>query len=246
MNRSGLILGLSASLLATTGWSGTMGVAPPVWRSVSALSVGPVWGHGGETQTFYLAPEIEKTYVAKKSNGTLVDGELFFGAQRDYSTFQGQLGLAVAATSNATLSGIIWDDADPQFDNFIYRYKIQHTHIALKGKLLADQGYWLIPWVSGSVGVGFNTAHAFKDVPLIFEALTTPYFHSHTKTAFTYTLGAGVQKPVTQNWQVGVGYEFADWGASRLGRAAGQTLNSGLGASHFYTNGVMFNLTYVV
>lgn len=246
MNKSFLMLGLSASLVAMPGWSGTMGVAQPVWHSVGTVSVGPVWGHGGTTQTFFLTPEIEKTYVAYKSTGTLVDGELFLGVQRDYPTFQGQIGLAGVGTSNAKFSGIIWDDADPEFDNHVYRYRLQHAHVAVKGKLLADQGYWFIPWVSASIGVGFNTAHAYRDVPTIFEALPNPYFHSHTKTAFTYTLGAGVQKPINQNWQVGVGYEFADWGSSQLGRAAGQTLNAGLGTTHYYTNGVMFNLTYVV
>lgn len=244
MKKSLLMLGLSTSLLATSGWSGTMGPIQ-VWHSVSAVSLGPVWGNGGTTQTFFLTPEIVKSYRADKSNTTLFDGELFWGVQRDYPTWQGQLGLAVAATSDAKLTGIIWDDADPLFDNYAYSYKVQHTHVALKGKLLADQGYWLIPWISGSIGVGFNTAHAYKDIPLIFEAITNPYFKQHTQTAFTYTVGAGLQKQVSMNWQVGAGYEFADWGRSRLNRAPGQTLNSGLGMNHYYTNGLMFNLTYI-
>ena len=158
---------------------------------------------------------------------------------------QGQLGLAVAATSNARLSGHIWDDADPEFDNYVYDYKIQHTRVAVKGKLLADAGYWLTPWISGSLGVGFNNSHEFENTPLIFEAIRNPDFASHTETAFSYTLGAGVQKALNNHWQVGVGYEFADWGKSNLGRALGQTLNTGLSLNHFYTNGVLFNLTYL-
>ncbi|HAT8718368.1 TPA: porin family protein, partial [Legionella pneumophila] len=63
--------------------------------------------------------------------------------------------------------------------------------------------------------------------------------------AFTYTLGAGVQKSISEHWQLGVGYEFADWGKSELGRASGQTLNEGLKLNHLYTNGVVLNLTYV-
>jgi opacity protein-like surface antigen len=246
MNKSFLMLGLSASLLAPPLWSGTMGEVVPVWHGVTAVSLGPVWGHGTRTQTFYLTPEIIKSYVGQNSNNAIFDGELFFGVQRDYPTFQGQLGFAVAATSDAHLSGIIWDDADPMFDNYSYRYRVQHTHFALKGKLLADRGYWLIPWISGSIGVAVNTAHAYREMPLIFEALPTPNFGAHTQASFTYTAGAGVQKQMTQNWQVGVGYEFADWGQSRLNRAAGQTLNSGLRMKHYYTNGVMFNLTCIV
>jgi opacity protein-like surface antigen len=216
------------------------------WGWVGTLSVGPVWENEGSTQTFYLTPEIEKTYVAHKSSNALPSGELFVGIQKSLSTqWLGQLGLAVATTGNATLSGHIWDDAEPEFDNFTYGYKLQHSHVAVKGKLLADMGYWLIPWVSGSLGVGFNNAHGFQNTPLIFEALPNPNFASHTETAFTYTVGAGLQKTLNTHWQVGVGYEFADWGKSILGRAAGQTLNSGLNLNHFYTNGVLFNLTYV-
>ncbi|HHF7374041.1 outer membrane protein [Legionella bozemanae] len=246
MNRNFLALALSASVVTGSALAGTMGPVVPTWSWVGTISAGPVWEDGGKTQTFYLAPEIEKTYVANKSTRTLFNGEVFLGLQKRLSQIiQGQLGLAVGATSNANLSGMIWDDADPEFANYTYEYQIQHTHIAAKAKLLADMGYWLMPWISGSIGVGFNNAYSFSNTPIIFEALPNPNFKSHTETTFTYTVGAGVQKALNNHWQVGVGYEFADWGKSNLGRAAGQTQNSGLSLNHLYTNGVMFNLTYL-
>ncbi|ARM35514.2 porin family protein (plasmid) [Legionella longbeachae] len=213
---------------------------------VGALSAGPVWQSAGSTQTLYLTPDIEKTYTANKTTQALLDGEFFLGLQRQLTqTIQSQIGVAVAATSQSSPSGVIWDDASPEFDNYTYSYKIQHTHVAVKGKLLADAGFWLIPWVSASLGVGFNNAHGFHSMPTIFEALPTPDFASHTQTAFTYTLGVGMQKALSQHWQVGAGYEFADWGKSHLGRAAEQTLNQGLTLNHLYTNGFLFNFTYL-
>ena len=140
---------------------------------------------------------------------------------------------------------MIWDDADPQFDNYSYLYKVRNSRVAVKGKLLLDKGYWVMPWVSASLGVGFNRARDFTNTPLIFEALPNNNFEDHTKTAFTYTLGAGVQKPISEHWQMGVGYEFADWGKSGLNRAPAQTLNTGLALNHLYTNSVLFNLTYI-
>jgi opacity protein-like surface antigen len=249
MKKHSVVMLLSTSILAASAFAGTMGPiiqTPPAWTWVGTLSAGPVWESGGKTQTFNLAPAIEKTYITHQGLHALFDGEIFGGAQKTLSpVVSGQLGLAIAATSNAKLTGSIWDDADPQFNNYVYRYHIQHTHIAVKGKLLAERGYWLTPWVSGSLGVGFNRAHEFKNTPTIFEALPNPAFASHTTSDFTYTLGAGVQKALNAHWQAGVGYELADWGKSSLGRAAGQTLNSGLALSHFYTNGVLFNLTYL-
>ncbi|HCD9576658.1 TPA: porin family protein [Legionella pneumophila] len=238
----------AAGVLGSTAFAGTMGLVIPskdlTW--VGSVSAGPVWARGGETQTFFLAPEIEKTYAARKSTNVLASGELFVGIQKTWSSqWLGQLGLAAATTGNAKLQGVIWDDADPEFNNHSYQYKIRNSRIAVKGKLLLDKGYWLMPWVSASLGVGFNRAHEYSNAPLIFEALPNPNFADHTKTAFTYTLGAGVQKAFNDHWQVGIGYEFADWGKSELGRALGQTMNSGLALNHLYTNGVLLNLTYV-
>ncbi|HAT1762786.1 TPA: porin family protein [Legionella pneumophila] len=238
----------AAGVLGSTAFAGTMGPAVPSkdWTWVSSIAAGPVWARGGETQTFFLAPEIEKTYAARKSTNVLASGELFVGIQKTWSSqWLGQLGLAAATTGNAKLQGVIWDDADPEFNNHSYQYKIRNSRIAVKGKLLLDKGYWLMPWVSASLGVGFNRAHEYSNAPLIFEALPNPNFADHTKTAFTYTLGAGVQKAFNDHWQVGIGYEFADWGKSELGRADMQTMNSGLALNHLYTNGVLLNLTYV-
>lgn len=233
-------------LLCGSAYSGTMGAAVPEWRWVGTLSVGPAWSQG-DTQTFYLTPEIEKTYVANKKSKVLASGELFAGVQKMVgSDLIGQLGLALGLAGPAKVQGIIWDDADPRFDNYSYKYKIKQSRVAVKGKLLKDYGTWFMPWISGSFGVGFNRAYGFNNTPLIFEALPNPNFGNKTKTAFTYTLGVGVQKMLNDHWQAGVGYEFASWGKSQLDRADGQTLNSGLTLNHTYTNGVMFNLTYVV
>ena len=238
----------AAGVMGSTAFAGTMGLVIPSkdWTWVGSIAAGPIWARGGETQTFYLAPEIEKTYAARKPTNALASGELFVGIQKALaSQWLGQLGLAAATTGNAKLQGVIWDDADPQFDNYSYQYKVRNTRVAVKGKLLLDKGYWLMPWVSASLGVGFNRAHEYSNAPLIFEALPNPNFADHTKTAFTYTLGAGVQKAFNDHWQVGIGYEFADWGKSELGRADMQTMNSGLALNHLYTNGVLLNLTYV-
>lgn len=245
------VLSIVASIFSCVqSIAGPMGpiddVPPKDWRWVGSVSIGPVWEDAGQTQTFYLAPNIIKTYAAARTTHALVDGEVFAGIQKELPrALLGQLGLAVAVTSNAKLSGTIWDDADSTFNNYSYSYQIQHTHVAVNGKLLADRGYWFMPWVSGSLGVGFNDAHDFQNTPLISEAVTMPNFSSNTKTSFTYTLGAGIQKTLNPHWQVGMGYEFADWGQSQLNRASGQALNSGLNLNHLYTNGVLFNLTYL-
>lgn len=237
------LLGLCSS--ATL--AGTMGPEIKEKNWLISVSGGPVWAEGGKTQTFYLTPEIEKTYFARKSSHGLPAGELFLGLQKSLlNQLQAQLGVAVATTGNAKMSGEIWDDADPQFNNYIYSYRVNHARVAVKGKLLFDRDYIVTPWISGSMGVGFNYAHEYTNTPTIFEAITSPNFSCHTKTAFAYTLGIGVQRAINQNWQIGVGYEFANWGKSQLGSASGQTLNSGLALKHMYTNGALLNISYLM
>lgn len=247
MNKKIVVI-VVCNFLAGSALAGTMSSVTQfrdtLW--VGSLSAGSVWEHGGNTQTFYLTPEIEKSYVGKRLTKTLLDGEIFLGIQKTLTqAVQSQLGLAVAATSNGALSGVIFDDANPEFDNYTYSYTIQHTHVVLKGKFLFDKGYWFTPWISASLGVGFNNAHSFNNKPIIFEAVKSPNFSSHTTSSLTYTIGAGLQKALNQHWQVGVGYEFLDWGKSQLGRAEQQTINGGLYLNHLYTNAVLLNLTYV-
>jgi len=215
---------------------------------VTSISVGLGAASAGQTQTFNLAPGVSKRYVAKKTRNFLPEGELFWGVQKglNFLQLQGQVGLAVATTGNAKLQGKIWDDTNLQFNNHNYQYKIRHSGIALKGKLLADRGYWTLPWISASLGLGLNQAHTYTNAPTIFEAQPTSNFASHTTMGFSYTLGVGVQQIINDNWQIGLGYEFADWGKSELGRAPGQTMNSGLSLNNLYTNSILLNFTYSI
>lgn len=218
------------------------------WHFVGTLSLGSAWENAGEQQTLSLAPQIQKTYTTDDNTQALFDGEIFLGVQKAFShTMAWQLGLSAVGASSATLSGDIWDDADPQFNNYTYDYQIQHTHVAVKGKFLfSPVNGWVTPWLSVSMGVGFNHAYAFSNEPTAFEAISMPNFSSNTETTFVYTVGIGVQKILDEHWQFGAGYEFADWGKSELGSAEGQTSGDGLSLDHFYTNALMFNLTYLL
>lgn len=235
------------SLLSLPLYAGTMGDqskshALP-W--VATFSIGPTWANPGRQQTLQLTPDVVKTYTANNATKTLADGEMFLGIQKDlpYDLLT-HIGIAGALTSPVRVSGNIWDDGDSTFNNYTYSYQAQHGHVALKAKVFKQSAYAVLPWVSGSVGVGFNRAYSFTNTPIISEAVVQNNFGNHTQTSFTYTVGAGIQKIIHSTWQVGMGYEFADWGQSHLGSAQGQTLGRGLSLQHLYTNGLMFNLTY--
>jgi opacity protein-like surface antigen len=216
------------------------------------LSAGPTWISGNKTQTLTLQPDVQKTYTADSSTPYFSTAEIFIGWQKPWiHSFIGQplisqLGISIATAGNAKLSGDIWEDADPDFNNFNYNYKIQHTQVALKGRLISNSNFIVQPYVSGSIGVGFNHAYDFKIQPQSSAEIAAPPFNSNTSTTFTYTLGIGLQKSLTTNLQIAVGYEFGDWGKIQLSRAAGQTLNQGLTLSHLYSHQVQLSLFYIV
>jgi len=219
---------------------------PQVWKKVVSLSMGPAWSSTSQTQTIDLQPSLMQTYVANSNTQAFGSGELFFGLQHAVMPrLQAQLGLAIAGTTSIQLNGNVWQDADPDLNNFSYDYQIKHEHIAVKGKLLTDIYQLLQPYISGSLGVGYNHAYNYTSIPKLVTVPSEPPFTSHTTTAFTYTLGAGVQRALNEQWAIGMGYEFADWGQSHLGAASDQVSNSGLHLSHIYTNQLQFSLNFI-
>lgn len=213
---------------------------------VVTVSVGPAWSNPQKTQALTLQPDIKKTYVSTNGSSSLLSGEIFLGLQRPlYSMLDGQLGVAVAGASNVNLSGDVWEDMNPNFNNYVYKYNVNHAHVALKAKLLSHVKDIYSPYVSGSLGAGFNHAYAFSLTPKIYEEVPAPLFRANTTTALTYTLGLGIQRAMNANWQVGVGYEFADWGKSHLAAAPEQTIGNGLSLNHLYTNELQLSITYL-
>lgn len=242
--RHSLFLATALTISAANSFAGEALAAPTSW--LATFSFGYGWEDAGETQTFFLAPNIEKTYFADSNSHRVANGEIFIAYQQALqTTLDAQLGLALALSHRAYLTGQIWDDAQIEFNNDTYHYKINHLHLALKGKVLANRNWFVTPWVSGSLGLAYNRSHAFDNSPLVDEVVNTPCFSDKTKRTFTYTLGAGVQKGLNQHWQMGIGYEFSDWGKSQLNRAPEQTLNGGLSLSHLYVHALLLNLTYL-
>lgn len=215
-------------------------------KFVGTLTGGAAWESAGETQTLFLSPTIEKKYVADETTDVLGEGEIFLGAQYTFAKhWQTQFGLAFAIMNPATLTGDIWDDAEPEFNNYEYSYMIKQSRLAVKGKLLRETQSRFIPWISASLGASFNESYDFENNPTITEATSTPNFASESSTSFTYAVGVGVQYEFTKHWQAGIAYEFADWGQSELGLTSGQTMTDHLELDHFYTNSLLLNITYL-
>jgi opacity protein-like surface antigen len=217
------------------------------------LSGGLSWQNAGQTQNIALvANDLPYTYIPNSSTQTLGTGELFLGIQSPLTKkMQVQWGLALASSTNANLSGNIYDSIFNR-NTYSYSYQVKHSRVALKGKLLLGElvsnwGFALTPWISASVGLGINQAHSYNSTPLFDTGSPMPNFANNTIGALAYTLGAGIEYSINSSWQVGIGYEFADWGKSQLAAAPGQTAGAAVPSlSHLYTNSVLMNVSYII
>lgn len=216
--------------------------APLVWSSIITLSGGPAWSSPGQSQYRYpLLPFPQTTYYTPISDSpTMTAGEIFFGLQRIiFPGITGELGIGLAGSRYARLLGVVAVNGVPNVST--YEYQVVHGRAEFKGKLIAN-AYRIQPYASGSLGAGWNNSHDYRATTIDPVNFPAPWFASQTTISFAYTLGLGIQTLITPHWQVGVGYEFADWGKARLGLDAG-SLIPGPSLTHLYSNQLLFSLS---
>jgi len=239
-------IGFSASVHPT--WYDNLRQWEQAQAWVTTVSAGPGWSQNIHKQTFFLQPEIEKTYTEANANRVLAQGELFIGAQTPRTKYLAfNAGVALGMSSTQGYNGDIWEDANPAFNNFYYDYFLTHSYVALSGKVFID-GFDLsvVPYLHASIGVAFNQLHHFSAAPFISEEIPAPVFKPNTTSSFTYILGAGMQRALNKQWLVGAEYTFSDWGNGQFSKAQGQTLNNTPRFSNFYVNSLMFNISYLI
>ncbi|RAP37809.1 hypothetical protein B1207_02115 [Legionella quinlivanii] len=227
------------------------------WSKVITLSAGPAWAWPGDDQTLgrlYVYPvnfdEVHR-FRGSKDASTLGTGEVFLALQHQTGpNMIGRLGLAFAGSSQVEVKGTMDLVGVPSVAN--YSYHINHTRVAIKGLLATENpGYYVQPYLSGSFGIGFNHAYSFQTQPPVYllnpgVALLQLGYQSNTTQGFSFTLGAGVQKSLSRHWQVGLGYEFADWGKSRLNNEMPDPWGYGYPKlSNLYTHELQFSLSFI-
>ncbi len=204
----------------------------------------------GKSKTFYLQPDVQNSYQPSSSTPVVGGAEIFVGQQNwlnigYLSDYYFQFGVALAAMGGEKREGDIWEFANQEYDNFTYSYGITSFRALLKGKLILEVSDCSQVFAFLGVGASHNSTNNFRIKPKIFSEVVPPSFESQSTTQFTYAAGVGMEYALSQNHVIGIGYEFADWGKSKLDRARGQTLSSGLQIDHLYTNTLSLILSFV-
>jgi len=217
---------------------------------ILTLSGGPGWINPGTTQNLDLDYDYNNGYVPTSNQQVIGFGEVYLALQKSINTnLANQFGIAFSGSWMAKNTGQVWQYNEPLFYNYDYTYNVRQLRLALRDKLIFEQGLFnqkVMPYVTGSVGIGFNRSYSYTETVLSSAVSTNPAFANNSLNAFTYSVGAGLQTCPWNHFIFGVGYEFMDWGRSALGSAPGQVLNTAPSMSHLYMNTLLFNITFAV
>lgn len=226
---------LLLSLLASSAHA--LDLSP--YTYVGTASGGIAWEGAGETQTLEVVPGLASRYKSNRETRMPGVGEIFVGGQyQSDKDWDAQFGIAYGMVSTTTMEGHIYNGGN----DGLYNYRLQQSRLAAKAKILGDVGTMLQNWVSFSMGATFYKAYDFDNTSL---TTTMPNFDDNTGTAFSFSAGIGMQYIISPNWQIGLGYEFTDWGTTYLGKAPGQVTDKQLEVDNFYTNGLIITLSFV-
>lgn len=252
-----VMIAMLASFNAVAGSMGPVGLEEEntsLCAKVIALSLGPAWyNNEGRVQENIFFPLFSThTFIPQTTPGVVGSGELFFALARPITNrLSGQLGIDIGYSGNGKEEGYLVI-SPPVSKTYSYSYRLSNARVGLKGRLIGDWGYWVKPYISGSANVGFNRSWNYTSAYTIFPLGEKPSFGDKTTTAFTYTAGIGVQGNIAPQWQLGVGYEFSDWGRSYLTEPS-LTLANGITfnypaphATSFFTQSVQVTLSYIV
>ncbi|WP_298624180.1 hypothetical protein [uncultured Legionella sp.] len=243
-----LLLGSSLSFAVHAGTGGyelaNNSRAVSALRALASMTLGADFIRSGHAQTIRLLPPFANHYTSDTSYQSSGLVGLTLGMERGFSEqLSWQLGLSGYFNTAIKSSGHVWQFALPEFDNFLYDYRIQSKRLMATGKVLATLKHTVHPYISGELGAGFNRARSYRETPLIIEAVPMVPFSNRTQASFAWGAGVGVDVDISTALRLGVGYHFADLGKASLGVSPVQFTQHTLSQPHLYSQEVCFQLT---
>ncbi|MDI1352930.1 MAG: hypothetical protein PSV35_09245 [bacterium] len=232
-------------LLCEVGFAGTMGeLVVTNMRPFTTINAGAEFMHAGESQRVSIIGPIGNYYTVNKSYQS--SGLLGVAAGIETSAGSGfiwQLGIVGYYNSKVKARGDVWEFGLPEYDDFTYSYTIQSKRLMATGKLLVTYEQRFHPYLSADLGVGFNRASNYREIPLLTEVISTTYFSNTTTSSFAWGAGLGVDTDISNRFRLGIGYQFEDLGKVSLGPSLVQVGSGSLHSSHQYGQQVRLQLS---
>jgi opacity protein-like surface antigen len=242
----------SSSIFATSTTPFAKYFSHSAWHPVMTLTGGEtIHSDAGESKNipaqngifsfFYYAAN-HSTQTQSLLGGSL-GAEFLVSKQWDWQT-----GLGYYQPSAFHAEGTVTQGVDTESENqYSYKYFIQSHQLLIENKLLYHwHGY--CPYLYAGIGAAWNNSHSFN--VNIQPAFTTysNQFQNRSKTAFTYSIGFGIDVPFGEQARLGVGYRFSDLGGAKTGNGMIDTVTTSttLSQSHLYTNEIFAQFTALI
>lgn len=159
---------------------------------------------------------------------------------------QGSISYYQPSTFN--VKGIVTQGVDTSSENqYSYKYAIQVHQLLIESKLLYNLQYYH-PYLSAGVGTAWNKSKNYTvNIQPPFTTFSNQ-FKDGTHASFSYSLGFGVDRNITEYVRLGVGYRFTDFGSSETGHGIIDTVRTShaLSQSHLYTNLLLAQFTVLL
>lgn len=210
----------------------------------TSLSLGADLIRIGRSQAINFAPEITNTFTAANENKPSASMGLVLGFEKKLShDIFFQLGMTSYFNTEVNATGHVWEFSLPEFDNFIYHYRIQSSRIMLSSKLMTTIPTKIHPYLNAELGMGFNQARGFAQDRLVADSVPMIPFNDHVEQSLSWALGVGFDIEINSKARIGLGYQFANLGKTKLGLTPSQATNNTLSLSNMYTHQLRVQLT---
>lgn len=212
-----------------------------------APEIGLSFARVGQSQLWNLDPIIKRRFIDNNynSDATTLGLGLGYGLliNKDKNILL-QLGVGFYNSSNYTSRGHIWDDDNPNFEDFSYQYNFSSTRLMFEPRIMFRTDSLLSPFVSGGIGWARNRASNYQEIVLNDNELPERLFASDHKENFAWELGAGIAYKITENLSMNFAYKFVNLGEGHLGGFVDQTTTDRIKTGTVKTNDFTLSWTF--
>lgn len=249
-------LGLLCSTMAIAGESGIKSIANQAgYRPLVTLQGGFAGVRTGQALSFLGDDSITFSYFPQKKNNDVGFIGGFAGLEHTlpYYNLFAQLGLEYNYFSPYEVTGLHTAGIEPSTSTlYRYNYHQQTQQLLATAKLLARSKGRIHPYLSAGLGAAFNNLTRYTAQTAETGNINLrPLFQNKRSSNFSYNLGLGADADLNQNWRIGLGYRFSDFGKASLGQGH-LGLNNfvtpvafTLQSSHTYANQLIGHLSYL-
>lgn len=215
-------------------------------RPIATLSAGADVVTTHMNQNIMIISPFHNNYFSNQRKEDVVGG-LFLGVENNVSdNFLAQFGVGYYQNNAYQAEGTIYQFGDPNLGNLYYVYNIQSQRLLLESKLLGTVYNDYHPFINLGVGEAINSASQYTEIPITSaDVAMSPVFSNKTIHSFTYLVGVGVDRDITNHIRLGGVYRYVNSGRAALSTTPTQESSDTLKNHPFYANELMLQLSYV-